>query len=487
MLYNQIVNFLSFAFFILLMIEMFRVSLFWLYLWQRKEYRWDRLKAHFSLREEKRKLLAILLPFSFSLWRKPKINLRLFLTSALLLIISFRVYFLILKILAELVRHWPIMLFPVFPISLLLLFCLTPLIVALVEGVVAVLLEPMHLLFIFLAKRKLARTKPLVIAITGSYAKTATKEILRQVLKMKYKVLATTGSVNTPLGIAKEILERLKKEHQIFIVEMGAYKKGEINYLCQIVRPTVGIITGINSQHQQLFGKKENIIKAKFELIKALRKDGLAIFNGDNPISAALAKKTTWVRKKIYFYPERSYETSLLGRFQQLNIEAALAVTDHLGLNRQKVLKRIKILKPFSLMLRLRKGVRNSQIIDNSHNSNPDGFWEALQVLKDQPQAKKIVITSGIIELGNASRTVHKRLGKRIGEVADRLILTSDNFLPAIASGTGKAFLKKIEVISTQRELEQRLGKLLDKNIVVLLEGWNGEAKRILFSKKRTR
>ena len=110
-------------------------------------------------------------------------------------------------------------------------------------------------LIIFLAKRKIGMMKGLtVIGITGSYGKTSTKEFLYTILSEKFKVIKTEGYNNTEIAVAMAILKKLKSLHEIFIVEMGAYKMGEIKAICNIVSPQIGIITGINKQHVELFG-----------------------------------------------------------------------------------------------------------------------------------------------------------------------------------------------------------------------------------------
>lgn len=128
------------------------------------------------------------------------------------------------------------------------------------------------------AKSKLSEFPKLkVIAITGSYGKTTTKEILKTTLRESYEVLATEGTKNTPLGISRLILSELKASHEIFIVEMGAYTKGNIAELCDLVHPNISIITGITLQHLERFKTLDNIIDAKFEILECLKEDDFAI------------------------------------------------------------------------------------------------------------------------------------------------------------------------------------------------------------------
>ena len=483
-MWGQIINLFSFLAFVWLSIQLVRSIFFWLFLWQRKEYRWDRIKAHFSLPLGRSQLAAVFSPLSLTFWRKPKITLRILLLLLGFLIFGLRFYFLILRAMAEIIREWPLALFPAFTLALLILFLLTPILMGLLNGLLGLMLEPFYSLALLLAKKKLEKFKPLVIGITGSFGKTATKQIIKQILAVKFKVLATEQSINTPLGIAKTVLFKLKPDHQIFVVEMGAYKKGEIKQLAESVRPEIGLLTGINFQHQRLFGSQKKIIEEKYQLIKSLPKDGLALFNGENSICNDLAKTTKKVKVKIYHFPVKDYPTPLLGRFQQLNIQAALEVADYLRISRSEALKAVKKLKPSFLTLQLRKGWRNSRVLDNSYNSNPDGFEQALEILGQLSAKKKIVVTAGIIELGNQAEKIHRRLGRKISQTADQLILINNNFSPSIKKGADKKFVDKIRVIDDKVELKKYFEKVINREVVILLEGWNWEAKKMLLKKR---
>lgn len=479
MLTWQITSFISLLLFIWLGLRLLVAFTFWLYLWQRKEYRWDRFWAHLKLPEGRRQALSALNPLALIL-RKPQLTLRLLLVGFLSFLLDYQLYFSLLRWFSISVRRWPILLFPVFVIALLLVFWLTPLVITLANFLVGLFLWPLYSLLIFLASLRLKQISPLVIGITGSYGKTATKEILKEILKVKYRVLATQASINTPLGVARTILSKLRSQHEIFLVEMGAYRPGEIQALTRLVRPKIGILTGINPQHQQLFGTQEKIASTKYELVKSLPADGLAVFNGENPITASLAKKTSHVPVKLYFLPKKPYPTPLLGQFQQLNIQAALTVADFLGVARTQALAVVEQLSEDLATLKLRRGRYGCFVLDDSRNSNPDGFWEALNVLATFSGKKKLIITSGIIELGQAGSKVHRRLGAKISRVADKLILTSDNFLVYFLQGAGRSWEKKIEVISSRVALRRRLRILIDSETVVLIEGWNLEARRFL-------
>ena len=145
--------------------------------------------------------------------------------------------------------------------------------------------------YLLSAKKRIKTFQPKVIGITGSYGKTSTKYILHQILSQKFNTLMTPDSYNTPMGICKVIRGELTAEHEIFIVEMGAYKRGDIRELCNLASPQIGILTAVGPQHLERFKSIENIAKTKYELIESLPPGGLAVFNCDNEICAGLADK----------------------------------------------------------------------------------------------------------------------------------------------------------------------------------------------------
>ncbi len=140
----------------------------------------------------------------------------------------------------------------------------------------------------------------LVIGITGSYGKTSTKEFLGTILSEKFNVLKTREHQNSEVGISQCILKDLKPEHEVFIVEMGAYARGGIKLLAGIAKPKIGILTGINEQHIALFGSQQNIVNTKYELIESLPQEGTAVFNADNPWCLELYKKTGAFQRRVF-------------------------------------------------------------------------------------------------------------------------------------------------------------------------------------------
>ncbi len=314
------------------------------------------------------------------------------------------------------------------------------------------------------AKKKRKKLKNLkVIGITGSYGKTTTKEILYRLLESKYKVVKTKEHINTEMGVAKTILNELKEDTEYFICEMGAYKRGEIKAICEIVQPEIGILTGINEQHLALFGSQENIIKGKYELIEALPEQGLAIFNGENKYCLELFEKTDKKKLKYNFVKgievgekgsrlvvdSVKFETVLLGRYNVLNILGAVKLAVELGIGLEKCAEIVKGLEREIGGMVLKGG-----LIDSSYSSNPDGVISALDYL-NLWQGRKAIVIQGLIELGSASQEIHQRIEKKILEVCD------------IAITTTKGVFEKIEFVASPEKIVE---KLKDAE-VLLIEG----------------
>ena len=277
------------------------------------------------------------------------------------------------------------------------------------------------------AKKKINKYPNLIkIGITGSVGKTSTKFILNSLLAEKFDVCITPHSFNTPMGITKVVLDYLKPNHEVLITEMGAKQIGDIKFLCDIVNPTYGILTGVGSQHLATFGSLENIAKTKNELIESLPKDkGVAVFNGDNNASLPLYEKcqtekflTSQTDNTAFVHAENikvtnkgiSFKlcigeesiickTKLLGQHNLQNILLCCALAHKLGLTMEQLKIGIAKIEPINHRLEL-KNENGLIILDDSFNSSVEGSKSALDVLKLFENGKKIVVTPGLIELG---------------------------------------------------------------------------------------
>lgn len=355
-----------------------------------------------------------------------------------------------------------------FAMPLLMFDVLTPLVVS----VIVLLFQPFAVLMrnriLRKAKSKRERFRDLlVIGITGSYGKTSTKELLYTILAEKFgnKVLKTKEHQNSEVGISQCILDDLNENHQIFIVEMGAYNRGGIKLLCDIVKPKIGILTGINEQHMATFGSLENIIKTKYELIESLPEDGIAFFNAKNKYCVELFEKT---RIKKFLYGQNAELAGLE------NIEGAKTVAKEVGMAEEEINRALDKIENKFGGITIKEGVNGLKIVDATYSANPDSVISHLEYFKTFP-GKKIIVMPCLIELGKASREIHQKIGKKIAAVCDLAIITTKDRFKEIKEGAGdkaifmedpKEIFEKIKSFSKEGDivlLESRVpGKLID-------------------------
>ena len=411
-----------------------KLFLFWLWLWQLKEYHWGRFRAHFETQAVKKAVS--------SLWRPkvPKFTIKTLAIIFYTLLFEF-VIFVRLSYL-----------------SILLLIILAPVITALMVLLFQGVTIAWQNKILKKAKEKREKFKDLiVIGITGSYGKTSTKEFLATILSEKFKVLKTRKNINSEVGIAQTILKELTPEHEIFIAEVGAYNKGKIREVCAMLQPKIGILTGINEQHMSTFGTQENIVKAKYELIEALPENGLAIFNGNNKYCQKLYEKT-FVVKKLVQAPS--------DKFMAENVAMAQAAAEALDVTSFAQIK---------THLPVQKGINELNIIDSTYSANPDGVIAHLEYIKTLP-GKKVIVMPCLIELGKAAKQVHQRIGERIAQICDLGIIMTQDYFEDLKQGENIIFLKN------PKQILEKIKNFSQPGDIILLEG--RDAKKLWELKK---
>lgn len=336
-----------------------------------------------------------------------------------------------------------------------------------------------------------------VIGITGSFGKSSTKEFLATILAAKYKICKTPANQNTEIGVAKTVIYNLKSDDEIFVVEMGAYRKGEIKAICDIVKPTIGVVTAVNAQHLALFGSLETIQQTKYELIESLPEHGLAVFNLDNTATRAMAERTLKPMKTysverpsdvrasaITVQPEKlSFSVSagdekqhivasLLGAYHVSNLLAAITVAHALGMSLAEIAEAIKTIAPSDHTMKPFAHTSGALVIDDSYSANPDGVLAALDHLKLIPRKYKVLVMMPMIELGRAGKDAHRRVGERIGEVCDIAIITQKNYFSTLQSAALQKGMRKEQIIylAEPQAILHALQPYLNENSVILLE-----------------
>lgn len=325
------------------------------------------------------------------------------------------------------------------------------------------------------AKKKLRSVPDLtVIGVTGSYGKTSVKYYLDTLLKEHFEVLITPESYNTPMGVVKTIRSSLKPSHQIFICEMGARHVGDIKEICDIVHPEHGIITSVGPQHLETFFNMDNIVNTKFELADALPEVGLLFLNGDNEYIRNHSGK---YKNKIFYTTgewakarelesqieegevSRYYQTGdvklsrtgteftvtapdgeketfqmrLLGEHNVINVAGAVAVANTLGIPLKQLKVPVRRIQPVAHRMQLlERG--NYTIIDDAFNSNPVGSRAAVETLK-QFEGVRILITPGMVELGEKEEEYNYKFGTYAADCCDYILLVGEKHTAPIHKG----------------------------------------------------
>lgn len=351
--------------------------------------------------------------------------------------------------------------------------------------------------FIRDAKRIIkANDKLRIIGITGSYGKTSTKYFLARILEERYNLTYTPGSFNTPMGVVRTIRERLKPSDEIFICEMGAKNIGDIKEICDIVHPSLGIITSVGPQHLETFKTIENVAKTKFELADEVNRNGGKVYvNADS--SAALEKASeydcitygtgdaelnvsniscnrfgsTFTVK--YKGEQLVLSTKVLGVHNVLDVAGAVAVAIDLGVEARDIKYAVERIKPVEHRLEIKPFVNGSVLIDDAYNSNPAGSAEAVNVLASFDGMKRIIVTPGMVELGEKEYECNRELGRHAANMLDELIFVGEERSKPLAEGanTVEAFDKdNIHVVATFKDAMALLRKIADSKTAILFE-----------------
>ena len=311
-----------------------------------------------------------------------------------------------------------------------------------------------------MAQSRLAARRDLVkIGITGSYGKTTTKFCLQSILSVKYNVLASSSSVNTPMGLSKMINTELTDAHQVLIAEMGARHVGDIRELVELVRPRYGLLTSVGPQHLETFGSVQNVANTKFELIQGLPKNGCAFFAADGAEVDKLYQKTKIEKQRtgigadgldaraesievgafgsrftLAFADGESVrcETKLLGDHNISNIVLCAAAARKLGLTMEEIAEGIQRIKPVAHRLQVIPGAIT--VIDDAFNSNPVGAKCALDALQKFP-GRHLIVTPGFVELGKDEKKFLYTFGTQIAKACDAAILVGPRHTAPIREG----------------------------------------------------
>ena len=335
-----------------------------------------------------------------------------------------------------------------------------------------------------LAKHHRAKFNIPVIGITGSNGKTSTKELVYSVLSKKFNTIATKGNLNNHLGVPFTLL-RIKKEHEIAIIEMGANQPGDIQELCEIASPTHGIITNIGKAHLEGFGNLEGVVRTKSALYHAVRKQtGVLFYNGDDLLLKSLLDNSTenisygkenaivtghileltpyismsW---RSSSYSSKSINTKMVGNYNFYNFLAAICIGNYFGIKESHISDAIAIYTPENKRSQVQETKKNTLIVD-CYNANPTSMMLALESFHDFNHNKKIAIIGDMLELGEESDLEHKKI----------IDYCEGNNIDFITVGPIFQKLRTEGAYQTVMELSSELAKI--NATVILLKGSRG-------------
>lgn len=416
-------------------------TMFWLWYWQLKEYRRDRLID--GLKNET--YLVVIRQFDLFSWYRPKWTARAFLALlSIMLVLGFYCWF--------------------FMDYLWLLLLVVPLVVTGTIGFWTPLFNWLRAQTVSKAKAKMQSFKGQVIGITGSYGKSSTKEKIAWVLATKYKVVKTPHNFNSLIGIAQTILKDMKGDEDFFVVEMGAYRRGEIKEMCELVKPRYGIITGLGDQHVSLFGSLENIKKAKMELIEALPGDGFGLVaERDFTLSEAKNIKQT-IEGISFVVGKQPYWIGVKGKDKLRNVVGSIKMLTKLGMSTAQIALAFKTM-PVDFFHPTLTKVGLNYLLDDSYNASLESVEAAVDYLKVFKGYEKMLVTSGLMELGERSIHDHQELALHFDTI-DRIIITNKkNYLEFKSSNS-------IQLVSNFNTLKKEIVTWMKgKRRVVLFSG----------------
>jgi UDP-N-acetylmuramoyl-tripeptide--D-alanyl-D-alanine ligase len=322
---------------------------------------------------------------------------------------------------------------------------------------------------------------PLVVGITGSLAKTSTKEVVADVLAERWTVLRNEGNRNNEVGLPLTLLD-LGPEHGAAVLEMGLYVPGDIALLCGIAQPSIGVVTAVRGVHLSRAGSIDAIVAGKRELVEALPADGVAVLNADDPRVADMAASTAARVIRYGFSPgadvtaadvtsrgtqgmrfrlllpdgqEADVATPALGRHSVHNGLAAAAVGHASGLDAPAIARGLARASRAPHRTTLIQTPR-WRVLDDSYNAAPDSMAAALELLGSLP-GRRIAVLGEMMELGDGSREAHVAVGRLVPAHADRLVAVGpgarDIAAGAIDAGMDPAWVDRPEAREDARAL----------------------------------
>ena len=337
-----------------------------------------------------------------------------------------------------------------------------------------------------------------VVAVTGSVGKTSTKDIIANVLGQKYKVLKTEGNFNNHLGLPLTLLNL--KDHTAVVVEMGMNHFKEISVLTDIAKPTIAVITNIGTSHIGNLGSRENILKAKLEILEGLQENGKIIINNDNDLLHNWLQTvdkddifTYGIENKSNFNPhdiqennnetiyginieneEYNVKVPVMGRHFVYNSLCAIAVARTLNIEPEKIIQGIADFKLTAKRMDFRNLRSGAIVLADYYNASYDSMKSALEVVRDYKSNRKIAVLGDMLELGEFSEKLHQDVGTEVYNNKIDILITVGKLAKHIAKTAKELGTKEIYECEKNGEAAQILNQKMQDGDLILLKASNG-------------
>lgn len=336
-------------------------------------------------------------------------------------------------------------------------------------------------------------------AITGSNGKTTTKEMLAGIMKHSFRVLKSEGNFNNLVGVPLTLL-RLSAEHQIAVVEFGANQPGEIARLSEIADPQVGVITNVSDSHLEFFKTREGVARAKGELFRTLKSSSSAVFNADDHRVVELAKP--YPGKKLSFGIESpaavraenilsrgmrgtefklcvpgdstSLSLSIPGIANIYNALAAVAAALIFKVDLTTIKKALERLTPCPGRLEIISLSKGIYLLNDTYNANPKSMEESLNTLVNLSKGgRAIAVLADMLELGEASESFHRQLGRTVAELKVDLLFVTGQWAGAVAGGAQEKGMdkKRVFVGKAHEGIARQLKGIIRAGDWILIKG----------------
>ena len=329
-----------------------------------------------------------------------------------------------------------------------------------------------------------------VVAITGSVGKTSTKDIVANVVSQKYKTLKTEGNFNNHLGVPLTLLKL--KDHEAAVIEMGMNHEGEIRYLTNIVKPTISVITNIGTSHIGYLGSRENILKAKMEIVEGMEQKKLIInndndllhkFNKENKeiktITFGIENQSDIMAKDIvlneqtseFMYKNEKIKIPVGGIHFVYNALCATAVGESLEIDKKQIKQGIENFKLTQKRMEIITLNNGAKIINDSYNASFESMKASLKYLAEQKGERKIAILGDMLELGEFSKKLHNDVGKEVTKNNIDLLICIGKEAKHIAEATD---IENVKYYEKSEEALKFIKSVIKPKDIMLFKASNG-------------